>query len=89
MPWFDPQEGIDWLDVVISHVRSNPAAVESSERLVQDLTECQDVLRKANAVGAKWHFGDGHLAAVRLWDNQPLHWEWDWRQESWSPSRCR
>ena len=56
VPWFDPQEGIDWLDVVISHVRSNPAAVERSERLVQDLTECQDVLRKANAVGAKWHF---------------------------------
>jgi hypothetical protein len=25
-PWFDPQEGIDWLDVVIAHVRANPAA---------------------------------------------------------------
>ena len=56
MPWFDPREGIDWLEVVIGHVRANPAAVERAEELVQDLTGCQDVLRKAKAAGAKWHF---------------------------------
>jgi hypothetical protein len=55
-PWFDPQEGIDWLDVVIAHVRANPAAVKRAETVVQDLTECQEVLRKAKAAGAKWHF---------------------------------
>ncbi len=56
VPWYDPQEGIDWLEVVIGHVRANPAAVERADELVQDLTECQDVLRKAKAAGARWHF---------------------------------
>jgi hypothetical protein len=56
VPWFDPEEGISWLDAVIRHVRANPAAVENAEELVQDLTECQDVLRKAKAAGSKWHF---------------------------------
>ena len=55
-PWFDPQEGIDWLEVVIGHVRANPGAVERAERLVQDLSECRDVLRNARAAGSKWHF---------------------------------
>src|SRR5207253_10843366 len=54
VPWFDPQEGIDWLDVVIAHVRANPSAIERADALVQDLTECQDALRKAQAAGAKW-----------------------------------
>jgi hypothetical protein len=56
VPWFDPQEGIDWLEVVIRHVRVNSKAVERAEQLVQDLTECQDVLRKAKAAGSRWHF---------------------------------
>ena len=56
VPWFDPQEGIDWIEAVIGHVRENPTAVERAERLVQDLTECQDVLRKAKTAGSKWHF---------------------------------
>jgi hypothetical protein len=56
VPWFDPQEGIDWLEVVIRHVRANPGAVERPDRLVRDLTECQDVLRKAKTAGSKWHF---------------------------------
>lgn len=56
VPWFDPQEGIDWLNVVIAHVRGNPAAIENAEELAQDLTACQDVLRKAQSRGARWHF---------------------------------
>ena len=56
VPWFVPQEGIDWLEVVISHIRANPTVVECPEQLVQDLTECQDVLRKAKAAGSRWHF---------------------------------
>ena len=34
----------------------NPDAVERPERLVQDLTECQNVLRRAMAARSKWHF---------------------------------
>jgi hypothetical protein len=56
VPWFDPQEGIDWLEVVIGHVRANPGAFERAQQLGQDLTECRDVLRTAMARGSKWHF---------------------------------
>jgi hypothetical protein len=56
VPWFDAQEGIEWLTVVIEHVHANPEAVEEAEQLVQDLTDCQDVLSRAKAAGAKWHF---------------------------------
>ena len=55
-PWFDPQEGIDWLDVVIEHLRANPNAVANSKTLVNDLSDCRDVLRQAKSAGAKWHF---------------------------------
>ena len=56
IPWFDPQEGIDWLAVVIAHLNANPEAVENAEELIRDLAHCQDILRKAQSTGAKWHF---------------------------------
>jgi hypothetical protein len=73
-PWFDPQEGIDWLEVVIAHVRANPTAVERAERLVEDLTECQDVLRQAKAAGSKVALRDGYLAVSRRRDNESEGW---------------
>lgn len=56
IPWFDPQEGIDWLATIIEHVQKNYLPIEDSERLVQDLTECQNILHEAKSSGARWHF---------------------------------
>ncbi len=56
IPWFEPDEGIAWLTAVIDHVRANPASVEHAEQLIEGLSHCRNVLRKANEIGAKWHF---------------------------------
>ena len=56
IPWFDAQEGIDWLEAVIGYIRANPSSVEEPDELLADLTDCGNVLRKAKAIGAKWHF---------------------------------
>jgi hypothetical protein len=55
-PWFDAQEGIDWLEVVIAHIRCNPSSVQHSARLADRLKTCQDILRQAKEIGARWHF---------------------------------
>lgn len=55
-PWFDAQVGIDWLEAVVTRVRSNPSSVPNAERLLADFSECIDVLQRAKAAGAKWHF---------------------------------
>lgn len=56
IPWFDAQEGIDWLAAMIAHIRQHPSSVQRCEQLANDLTACQDVLRKAKGIAAKWHF---------------------------------
>jgi hypothetical protein len=56
VPWFDAQEGIDWLEAVIGYIRDKPSSVKEPKELLADLTQCRDVLRKAKKIGAKWHF---------------------------------
>jgi hypothetical protein len=56
VPWFEAREGVDWLEKVIDHIRANPSSVPKAQRLAEDLTECQEVLRQAEKIGAKWHF---------------------------------
>jgi hypothetical protein len=56
IPWYDAQVGIDWLEAVAKHVRSDPASVPNAEELLRDLTECGDALRRAKAAGSRWHF---------------------------------
>ena len=56
IPWFDPQEGIDWLASVIAHVRQHPTSVELPEKLANELAACQDILRQAKTIKARWHF---------------------------------
>ena len=56
IPWYDAEVGIDWLDAVTKHIRSNPESVPNAEALLKDLAECLEVLRQAKATGSKWHF---------------------------------
>ena len=55
-PWFDPQVGIDWLNAMSNHIRSNPTSVPDTERLLSDFAECSAALHRAKAEGSKWHF---------------------------------
>ncbi len=56
IPWFDPKVGIDWLEAIVTHIRSNRASVPNADELLADLSQCADVLRRAKAEGSKWHF---------------------------------
>ena len=56
IPWFEAQEGIDWLAKVSGFIRKNPSSVKNSEQVLRDLGECSAILSKAKDVGAKWHF---------------------------------
>jgi hypothetical protein len=56
VPWFDAKVGIDWLDKVVQHIRTEPSAVPQAERLVADFAECRAALVRAAAAGSKWHF---------------------------------
>ncbi|HEY7119460.1 MAG TPA: hypothetical protein VH475_22905 [Tepidisphaeraceae bacterium] len=56
IPWHDPQVGIDWLEAVSAHIRSDPASVPDADRLLKDFSQCIDVLRRAKTEGSKWHF---------------------------------
>jgi hypothetical protein len=54
--WFSAQEGIDWLEAMLTCIRENPSSVRESEQLTEDLSNCRDILLKVNGIGAKWHF---------------------------------
>ena len=56
IPWYDAEVGIDWLDAVSKHIRSDPASVPNADRLLIDFSECAEVLRRAKVEGSKWHF---------------------------------
>ena len=56
IPWHDAQVGIDWLDAVTKHIRSNPTSVPNAEKLLREFSECEEVLHRAKAAGSKWHF---------------------------------
>jgi hypothetical protein len=56
IPWFDAQVGIDWLDAISKHIRSEPASVPDADRLLSDFSDCLEVLRQAKAQNSKWHF---------------------------------
>jgi hypothetical protein len=57
VPWFDPQEGIDWLAAVIAAIQKDPSTITDSKRLIADLLKCQGILKQAQEINAKWHFG--------------------------------
>ena len=53
--WYEPQEGLDWVNTVSTHVRANPASLENPEGVLEDLEEYRTVLEQAKAVGARWN----------------------------------
>ncbi len=52
--WYDPQEGLDWIQKVCAHLEVNPSAVQNAEGVLADLEEYRSVLEQAKASGAKW-----------------------------------
>ncbi|MBF7075067.1 hypothetical protein ISG33_16820 [Glaciecola sp. MH2013] len=52
--WFDPQQGLDWLDSLRTKLNSEQPAF-SSQALLDELQEYREVLEKTRKAGAMWH----------------------------------
>ncbi len=53
--WFEPGEGISWVEAVASHLRGDPSAVAESEAVIEDLEDYLRVFREADKRGLQWH----------------------------------
>ncbi len=52
--WFDAEEGVNYVDALISALRKEPDGIESSADVIDELLECKAVLEQAQAIDAKW-----------------------------------
>lgn len=55
-PWFEPQEGVEWVSAIRQHIESNRSLLKEPDRVMEDLDGYTQVLRKAAKIGARWHF---------------------------------
>ncbi|MBI3469222.1 MAG: hypothetical protein HY000_39970 [Planctomycetes bacterium] len=53
--WFDVDEGLVWVGALAEHLAENPTGVKNSVGVLSDLREYEEVLTRANTVGARWH----------------------------------
>ena len=53
--WFDPADGISWVEAVTAHLRSDPTAVADSDEVLEDLDDYLRVFREADKRGLQWH----------------------------------
>jgi hypothetical protein len=54
--WFEPEEGIQMIRFLITHLHKNPSEFKNdTKELIADLEDFEKVLEKAKEFGAKWH----------------------------------
>ena len=53
--WFTADEGIAFVNALITHLKENPKDVKNPEGVLEDLAEYADIFEKAKNVGANWH----------------------------------
>jgi hypothetical protein len=53
--WFEPEDGIVFIDTLVQAIRSDPGAVSDREEVLEDLSEYKNVLTQTAAIAAKWH----------------------------------
>ncbi len=53
--WFEPSEGIKWVEVLIDHLKTNPEALPEAADVLEDLEDYLNVFKEAGSRGLKWH----------------------------------
>ena len=53
--WFTAEEGISFVNTLITHIRDNPENIPNAAHILEDLAEYADLFDKAKHIGAKWH----------------------------------
>jgi hypothetical protein len=56
VPWFDAQEGLDWVLALRHHFESGSSTIKNAQAILDDLVEYEEVLLAAATIGARWHF---------------------------------
>lgn len=54
--WFAPNEGLNWISRLESHLIDNPHDVGDASAVLEDLAEYRNLLIAAQAHAARWHF---------------------------------
>src|SRR5262249_27527424 len=55
LTWYDPQEGLNWVNKVAAHIGEHPSSVKNPKGVLGDLEEYRSVLEQAKGVGARWN----------------------------------
>ncbi len=53
--WFTAEEGLAVVTALMGHLQAHPQAVKNFTGVLEDLAEYAEVLKQAQAIGAKWH----------------------------------
>ena len=53
--WYEPEEGLEWVNKVIAYVRGNPSSVKNAEGVLADLDEYRTVFEHASSIKARWN----------------------------------
>jgi hypothetical protein len=53
---FPAQEGLSTVRALVAYLQSHPQSVERTDRVINDLRECERVLKVAAEHGVGWHF---------------------------------
>ena len=53
--WFDPNEGLETIGVLLDYLRDKPKKIENPEGVIEDLEEFQKILEKAKNEELKWY----------------------------------
>jgi hypothetical protein len=53
--WFQPQEGLDLVTKLSTHIQAHPSVVKNAKGVLADLQEFKEVFEKAKTIGARWN----------------------------------
>jgi len=53
--WFEPDEGLKWVNRLIEQLEAQPATLKKSKDVLSDLREYERVFKKAKTIGSRWH----------------------------------
>ena len=53
--WFDPQEGLETIEVLLAYLRDKPNEIENPKGVMEDLEEFKKILEKSKNEGLKWY----------------------------------
>lgn len=54
--WFEPDEGLTWVQSLADHIRNHSQGLKNPKGVLDDLAEYIHVLKQAETAGCRWRF---------------------------------